>query len=556
LLHTRRRSVFVALVALCVPGIAIVACGERKNAGEGAAVTSSASSPALQASAASVDTSAGDAMPSGDPARDAAALAPSKPQLTTKLQSTWIWEKPRLDSQQIGYFRAGARLTRAADPYEGKDAQPCGPAGSKWYAVLPVGYVCESKDSATLDLADPSAMAAAAYPPKDEPLPYAYGMSFASPMYARVPTVQEQNAAEGDVEYWRKTIAAVRAKTPPEKLGPELAMPVGEMPAFLQGHAQAPAILPWLVPNKTARAGYALPSTRLAFVAAFESEGRNFYLTSELMVVPADRFKVAHAQDFRGVELGDASENHAAAHLPMIWARYPTDKQPAFVYELRGETLTKTTTQLALQSHFEIAQQDVMVKGVRHHELTSLPSALEAKDDVRYVVRTTDVTRVNAVKAAPDGVAADEYWIDVDLGRQALVAYRGATPTYVTLVSSGSGGKGHFTPTGAFRIYQKHWTARMSADEKPAEKEGEDAERSYRFDDVPWVQYLYAGIALHAAFWHDSFGQPRSHGCINLSPYDARYLFKRTLPALPEAWHGINGGRAGIALGTLVVVHG
>ena len=343
-------------------------------------------------------------------------------------------------------------------------------------------------------------------------------------------------------------------------------MPVGEMPAFLQGRAQAPAIVPWLVPNKTARAGYALPSTRLAFVAAFESEGRNFYLTSELTVVPTDRFKVAHAQDFRGVELADAAG--AGEHLPMIWVRYPTDKQPVFVYELRGETLMKSQRQLGLQSHFEIAQTDVIVKGVRHHELTPLPPGLEkpgspgepsepeSTGGVRYLVRTTDVTRVNALKAAPDGVAADEYWIDVDLGRQALVAYRGTTPTYVTLVSSGSGGKGHFTPSGAFRVYQKHWTARMSADEKPPEKEGEEAERSYRFDDVPWVQYVYAGIALHAAFWHDNFGQPRSHGCINLSPYDARYLFKRTLPALPDAWHGINGGRAGIALGTLVVIHG
>jgi lipoprotein-anchoring transpeptidase ErfK/SrfK len=95
----------------------------------------------------------------------------------------------------------------------------------------------------------------------------------------------------------------------------------------------------------------------------------------------------------------------------------------------------------------------------------------------------------------------------------------------------------------------------MSADEKPPEKEGEEGDRSYRFDDVPWVQYVYNGIALHGAFWHDGFGQPKSHGCINLSPRDAQYLFKKTLPELPSGWHGVSAGRGGISTGTVVVLH-
>jgi lipoprotein-anchoring transpeptidase ErfK/SrfK len=52
------------------------------------------------------------------------------------------------------------------------------------------------------------------------------------------------------------------------------------------------------------------------------------------------------------------------------------------------------------------------------------------------------------------------------------------------------------------------------------------------------VQYFERGYALHAAYWHDGFGAPRSHGCINLSPPDARWLFQFTDPPVPEKWHG------------------
>ena len=59
------------------------------------------------------------------------------------------------------------------------------------------------------------------------------------------------------------------------------------------------------------------------------------------------------------------------------------------------------------------------------------------------------------------------------------------------------------------------------------------------------------GYALHAAYWHDQFGTPRSHGCINLAPKDAARLFAFTKPEVPEGWHG-----ASLALkGTVVWIH-
>jgi hypothetical protein len=57
--------------------------------------------------------------------------------------------------------------------------------------------------------------------------------------------------------------------------------------------------------------------------------------------------------------------------------------------------------------------------------------------------------------------------------------------------------------------------------------------------DVPYVQYFEGSYALHAAYWHDGFGEPRSHGCINLAPIDAQWLFGWTGPTLPEKWHGV-----------------
>ena len=69
--------------------------------------------------------------------------------------------------------------------------------------------------------------------------------------------------------------------------------------------------------------------------------------------------------------------------------------------------------------------------------------------------------------------------------------------------------------------------------------ERDDVERNYAIERVPWVQYFKGDAGLHAAFWHDAFGSRRSHGCINLSPRDARFLFEFTEPYLPDGWQAV-----------------
>ena len=107
-----------------------------------------------------------------------------------------------------------------------------------------------------------------------------------------------------------------------------------------------------------------------------------------------------------------------------------------------------------------------------------------------------------------------ERWIDVNLTTQTLTAYEGQTPILQSVVSTGAWP----TPTvvGTFEIYVKYPTTTMYG--------GSDADYYY-LPDVPNVMYFYSGYALHGTYWHNNFGTPMSHGCVNLSESDAQWLF-------------------------------
>jgi hypothetical protein len=133
----------------------------------------------------------------------------------------------------------------------------------------------------------------------------------------------------------------------------------------------------------------------------------------------------------------------------------------------------------------------------------------------------------------PEGVGPTERWIDIDIEQQVLVAYEGSTPTFATLVSTGRNNKESETPHGTFQIWAKLDFSDMD------DLERTDVDKNYAIQDVPWVQFFKGSYGFHAAFWHDDFGRRRSHGCINLSPADARYLFSFTHPVLPPGWNAI-----------------
>jgi lipoprotein-anchoring transpeptidase ErfK/SrfK len=134
------------------------------------------------------------------------------------------------------------------------------------------------------------------------------------------------------------------------------------------------------------------------------------------------------------------------------------------------------------------------------------------------------------------GGAATEKWIDVELASQVLVAYDGARPVFATLVSTGKGAPGSetATPPGAHRLWVK--LASSDMDNLDADPDDETSTERFSLEDVPYVQFFDRGIALHGAFWHNDFGRPHSHGCVNLAPRDAAWLFAFTAPHLPAGW--------------------
>lgn len=140
-------------------------------------------------------------------------------------------------------------------------------------------------------------------------------------------------------------------------------------------------------------------------------------------------------------------------------------------------------------------------------------------------MRATDLA-IPRPAPRPADVGPTERWLDIDLASQTLVAYEGEAPRFATLVSTGFAPEGSplATPTGMFRIRSKHEVVRMDNLEHTGVE-------PYAYD-VPLTQYFHEGKALHAALWHDQFGQPRSHGCINLAPRDAEWLFAFTVPTL------------------------
>lgn len=160
---------------------------------------------------------------------------------------------------------------------------------------------------------------------------------------------------------------------------------------------------------------------------------------------------------------------------------------------------------------------------------------ISADGDPPTWMRARDVSRARVMPPPPEVTLESERWIDVDLAEQSLVAYEGTRPVFATLVSTGKGALGSefVTHPGTFRIWVKVFTTKMDNLDK------EEVDRHYAIEDVPWVQFFDKAIALHGAFWHNDFGHVHSHGCVNLAPLDARWLFAFTAPHLPTGWTAV-----------------
>jgi lipoprotein-anchoring transpeptidase ErfK/SrfK len=360
---------------------------------------------------------------------------------------------------------------------------------SGWFAVAPRGFVCAG-DQTSFAADDPRALVGRALLPRDEAYPYRYGEALGSKRFRGL---------------------APAAETADETL---------------EGAAGDPLLAHLLQVGAVADAQAAHPGMKLAWVREVALGEREWLVTHEGFVVAKDRVKPAALVAARSAALDGVASPFALAITPA--ARLAADGGELGSWPLAA------LVPLASGAH----PGGVAIRRLGDRRL------LETADG-DYVDRAS--VSVFAARARPAGVGEHDKWVHVSINQGALTAYEGDEAVFAAAISPGMSGANpggeHRTPPGRYRISSKHLTSDMS---------GPLAGGSYRTRAVPWVAYYDGGYALHGAWWHDRFGRPRSHGCINLTPADARWLFGWLEPALPGGWYAVRADPQ--HPGTLVLV--
>lgn len=153
---------------------------------------------------------------------------------------------------------------------------------------------------------------------------------------------------------------------------------------------------------------------------------------------------------------------------------------------------------------------------------TSAPQQASGEQQTVISAEIVPDTPTSEYVAAPTSVAyvpptgtdtGGEHWIDVNLSEQRVYAYAGDTLVNSFVVSTGTWQTP--TVTGKYKIWIKLRSAAMSGP-------------GYYLPDVPYIMYFYKGYGLHGTYWHNNFGTPMSHGCVNLTIPDAEWVYNFT----------------------------
>jgi hypothetical protein len=374
--------------------------------------------------------------------------------------------------------------------------------------------------------------------------------------------------------------------------------PNDPIPFWLEGGKRLiPNVSGFDVPSYAVFADRVRRKTGLSLVGAFETERealkRRFSVTVDLRLVPSTKIKPDTGSPFHGVELSKALV------MPFAWVVL----RDVHAYKLiKGKDEVREAEDVPRRAIVPLTGKARIKAGQRYYQTR--------KDPTRWL-RASELAVVAPPPEWPESAEKGEKWIDISLRQQTLVLYEGKRPWYATLVSTGRDRLGDpkttlSTPRGIFRLRSKHIAAAMDSEENSSVAGGqrtstisssgpdaaatvarltravasgaklseEDQRRwlnvqkgrdpeygvtkrrgsaDFELRDVPWIQYFASGYALHGAYWHDVFGIPRSHGCVNLAPVDARLVFAWTDPPVPEGWHGINVGQE-MGEGTLVSI--
>jgi hypothetical protein len=431
-------------------------------------------------------------------------FSPSGERAASIAWRTWIYTDIGPKRTRYGYLRAGAVVDVRGPPIRNEGCD------GGWYRVNPRGFLCLGL-GATLDVNHPVAVAAKTRAVRGAGLPYLYALSRdKSPLlYFRLPTQTEMNESEAENVADRAMVFRQRAQG--ETLSALLAL--GEVPPFLSDGQKLSKPHGVKLPLRYLyHAGKADPDSGFAFSRTFTWHERVFGLTTELDLIALDRTDVVVPSRFQGVALEEGEELPVGFVWPQATLRY--EEQPT------GQLLP--TSELARREAVKLSGEERTGGVMRAREGFWVPKAA-----LRMIPKRSSF---------PSFATGDRKWVDVSIKEQSLVAYVGRRAVYATLVSTGRSGmadpeKTDATARGTFMIHQKEVSSTMDGEEDRAD--------SFSLHDVPFVQYFHKGYALHGTYWHDDFGKPRSHGCVNLAPVDAAWLFEWTDPSVPQDWHGV-----------------
>jgi lipoprotein-anchoring transpeptidase ErfK/SrfK len=200
-----------------------------------------------------------------------------------------------------------------------------------------------------------------------------------------------------------------------------------------------------------------------------------------------------------------------------VWEQLAQFQFQSSITPLPTNTLTKTSTPTKTASPTatqtpiptNTATQTATATATSTPTLTPTPSSTPSPTNLPTDTLAPTKTAKPLVNR-PEDVGQSERWIDIDLSEQRTYAFEGDQLINKFRVSTGT--SQHPTVLGEYRIYVKYRAASMSGP-------------GYYLPNVPYVMYFYKGYGLHGTYWHSNFGQPMSHGCVNLKNEDAAWLF-------------------------------
>jgi hypothetical protein len=422
---------------------------------------------------------------------------------------TWIHPKPDSRTMPLGYLRPGSTLA-LTDPTPVSGSGRC----AKFVRVGPDGYVCVSR-AGTLAVDSPYIKASRDVDPVEGAFPYEYALSVGTHMFTRVPTPEEiprfgSGRRDLPLRGWEATHDELAVEEP--------IVENGTVPEFLRDGGYAP--MPWGKPGglyfkKVPR------GAMIAYTRAFRVHGEVWVLATNLTVVPARGLKRFRRSSFRGVELGSGVE------LPLAWVRRGSPAK----WRRDGERVVETGERWALRSYVPLTGAERTDGGEK---------LLETRDG--SFVRAAEVSVAKARRPPRALSSPDEKWVHAELRAGLLTLYRGPKPVFVTLSSPGVE---NATPEGLERVESKHHVSTLTTENGEPKK--------FWIADVPWVIYFRRPFAIHTAFWHEDFGEPRSYGCLNVSPMDGQRIFEFVDPPLPDGWGSVQGDTR-MGRGTIILI--